>query len=166
VKTELIRIVIGADHRGYAMKEWLKANLKIPNSSHPERSLGVEGPGSSTLIEWLDVGAASDERSDYPEFAIAAARAINAGDVDCGILLCGTGVGMAIAANRFAGIYAGVVWNTKITRETKQDDNINVLVFPSDYVNDQEALEMAKVWLTAEFKEGRYQKRIDMIDAI
>jgi ribose 5-phosphate isomerase B len=145
-----LRIVIGADHRGYAIKEWLLKNFSI----------------KSKAVSWMDVGAASDKRSDYPEFAIAAARAINAGDADCGILLCGTGVGMAIAANRFAGIYAGVSWNVEIARRSKEEDNVNILVFPADYISVQEANDMVNVWLTAEFKQGHYQKRIDMINDI
>ena len=145
-----LRIVIGADHRGYAMKEWLKANLSI----------------SSKDIDWIDVGAYSDERSDYPEFAIAAVKPMREDKADYGVLICGTGVGMAITANRFAGMYAGVVWNTAVARVSKEDDNTNIVVLPSDFVSNEQAVEMVQTWLGAEFKKGRYQQRLDMIDAI
>lgn len=146
----ILNIVIGTDHRGFAMKEWLKKNLHV----------------SATEISWLDVGTFDDQRTDYPLYATLAAQAIQEKKADVGILLCGTGVGMAIVANRFAGIYAALVWNKEIARASKEDDNANILVLPSDFVSNEQALEMIQAWLHASFKKGRYQYRIDMIDAI
>lgn len=143
-------IAIGADHRGYAMKEFLKQQSNV----------------DAIAVTWLDVGAVDDERSDYPKFSIRAIAAMREKNADCAILICGSGIGMAITANRYPGIYAGVVWNTDIARLAKEDDNVNVLIFPSDYVNNDQALGMLKAWLNAKFKEGRYQERLDMIDKI
>lgn len=145
-----LKIAIGADHRGYQLKEYLQQHVTRPG----------------TTIEWLDVGAYNDERSDYPEFAIAAAKAMLENKADVAILICGTGVGMAVAANRFHGVYAALVWNTEIARLAKEDDHANVLVLPSDFVASKDAVAMVHAWLTAEYKQGRYEKRIAMIDAI
>ena len=83
---------------------------------------------------------------------------------DFAILLCSTGVGMSIAANRFPGIYAALVWNSKVARLSKEDDNSNILVFPSDFVSFGEIHEMIDEWLTANFKGDKYQDRLNMID--
>ena len=143
-----MKIVIGTDHRGYQHKEFIKEKITFDN------------------IEWLDVGAHSDVRSDYPEFAIPAMHKIQRREAQLGILLCGTGVGMSIIANRFFGIYAGLVWSMTAVREAKEDDNINVLVLPADFVSAEEAVELTAMWLTAQFKGGQYQKRIDLIDQL
>ena len=79
-------------------------------------------------------------------------------------MLCATGVGMAIAANRFPNIYAGLAWNEEIARLSKEDDNVNVLVLPSDFVSNEQMIAMTRAWLSAQFNEGRYAKRIAMID--
>lgn len=147
MKKNLI-IGIGADHRGYEMKEFLKQYDALNDSS----------------ITWHDVGAFSDERSDYPQFAKDVSKKIQNNEIDYGILLCGTGVGMAIAANRFSDIYAALVWNEDVAQRSKEEDNANVLVLPADYINKINALEMVKVWLKAEFKNGRYAKRIAQIN--
>lgn len=145
-----IIIVIGADHRGYAMKEYLKQDCTIPNYA----------------FTWIDVGADSDVRSDYPIFAIHVAKYIQEKKAHYGILLCGTGIGMAIAANRFEGVYAGLAWNEESARLAKEDDNVNVLVLPSDYIDNKKSRAMVVTWLGAEFKYMRYAQRIAMIDAI
>ncbi len=145
-----IVIAIGADHRGFAMKEYLKKECVVPKY----------------LITWSDVGAYTDERSDYPIFAIEVSQCIQQKKAQYGVLLCGTGVGMAVAANRFAGIYAALVWNVHVARQAKEDDNANVLVLPSDYINNKKARDMIITWLGAEFKHQRYKQRIAIIDAI
>ena len=142
-------VVIGADHRGFELKNFL-----------------MKHSFNNIEIAWIDVGAFNDERSDYPEFSIAAVKVMLAKKADHGILMCASGVGMAIAANRSQGIYAGVAWNEKIAKEAKEDDGCNVLVLPSDFVNHELAVCIVETWLRAEFKAGRYQQRLDMIDAI
>lgn len=148
-KKELI-IAIGADHRGFALKEQLQ---------HQYRS-------DYYMISWIDVGAYKDIRSDYPEFSIAVCQKMLSGQAQYGILLCGTGVGMAIAANRFATIYAAVAWNDEIARLSKEDDNSNILVIPADFVIYEQLVQMVTAWLLASFKNERYEKRLAMIDEI
>jgi ribose 5-phosphate isomerase B len=143
-------LALGSDHRGFDQKEFLKKELII----------------ADTKITWLDVGAFTPDRSDYPEFAIAACRAMLAGKADAAILLCGTGVGMSIVANRFVSIYAGLAWNVEVARLNKEHDNANVLVIPSDYVTVKQVFEMTEAWLSAEFLGERHKKRVEMIDAL
>lgn len=144
-----MEIVIGADHRGFAHKEYIKYMLAIDEA-----------------ISWLDVGAHDARRSDYPLFATAAALAVQAGKAQRAILICGSGTGMAVVANRYAGIYAAQVWSEPVARMSKEHDNVNVLVIPSDFVSKQEAVAMVRAWLGATFRGGRYQERITMIDAL
>ena len=138
-------IVIGADHRGYEYKQLIKEQLS-----------------KYTII---DVGTQTKERCDFPLPAKAVAQAVQNGSADCGILLCGSGVGMSIAANRFRGIYAALAWNVTVASLAKQHDNANVLVIPADFVTIQEAQKMVQAWFEAQFLGGRYQQRIDLIDA-
>jgi ribose 5-phosphate isomerase B len=145
-----VRIAIGADHHGFALKESLKEVVAM----------------GDCMVTWIDIGATSEDRSDYPVFAIKAIEEMKFGDADAAVLMCGTGAGMAIAANRYHGIYAALAWNVATARLAKEDDNANVLVLPSDYVSHELAHDMVTAWLLAEFKQGRYAERIKMIDSI
>jgi ribose 5-phosphate isomerase B len=143
-------LAIGADHRGFVMKELFKKH-----TSHED-----------ILFEWLDKGASSPERSDYPIFAQAVARAVQTGAADAGILMCGTGTGMAIAANRFKKVYAAVVWSRAIACASREDDNVNVLVFPSDYITFQESYAIFTTWLGCKFKKDHYAERLALVDSV
>ena len=143
-------IAIGADHRGYRYKMSLITKFKLEGHT----------------INWIDVGTYNETRTDYPEFAKLVCQKIENGEAQYGILLCGTGGGMAIVANRYKGIFAAVVWNDQVARLSKEDDNVNVLVIPADFVTEDEMHEMVRAWLTANFIGGRYQKRLSMIDEI
>lgn len=144
-----MNIVIGADHRGYIYKEIIKNEVQQI---------------SGTVITWLDVGTHSTDRTDYPIYAQAASRSIQNGSASAGVLLCGTGVGMTIAANRFKGIYAGLAWNNLIARDAKEHDGVNLLVLPADFLTEQQIIDMIIVWLSTAFKKGRYEERLIMID--
>jgi len=144
-----MNIAIGADHRGFSTKAYLKQYVVADDP-----------------IAWIDIGADNEERSDYPVFAEAVARSILQGEAQRGILICGSGIGMEVTANRFPGIYAGVAWNEDVARHGRENDNINVLVIPSDYVSPEQAASIVNAWLKSNFKGGRYQERIDMINAI
>ena len=146
----MVIIAIGNDHHGFVQKQIIKEQLTIKDH----------------FIEWLDVGSYGPERVDYPPYGIAVAHALIEGKAQYGILLCGTGVGMSIVANRFKGIYAAVVWNEKLARKSKEDDRANILIIPSDYVHNEDIIKIIKVWILASFKGGRYQERIEMIDRI
>lgn len=143
-------IAIGTDHHGFELKQWLKENFCIKDR----------------LIEWIDVGTFSSDRTDYPSYAVAVVEALRNKKAHCGILMCGSGVGMSIVANRFDGIFAALAWNAKIARESKEEDNSNILVLPADFLTKQYAQEIIETWLQASFKGGRYQDRINMINAL
>lgn len=143
-------IAIGADHRGFALKKFLLMQKSIAGAS----------------VEWVDVGTHTAERTDYPPYAVAVAQAVLENNVDCGVLLCGNGIGVSIVANRFPGIYAGLAWAPTVAYMAKEHDNINVLVLPADYMNETRAITCLAVWLSASFKGGVYQERLAMIDEL
>lgn len=140
-----MKIAIGADHRGFSHKQFIQQHL-------------------GGACEWVDVGCSSTQACDYPEFALAMVKAMQEGRAEAGVLLCGTGIGMAIAANRHTGIFAGLVWNEDVARRSKENDNVNVLVLPADYVSPEQAVGMVKAWLAAHFLGDRHQRRLEMID--
>jgi len=139
-----MKIAIGSDHRGFATKNIIIEQIDA--------------------YDWIDVGCFNDTRCDYPEFAKLVVGAISSKEADLGVLICGSGIGMAIAANRFAGMYAGLCWNPEIAKSAREDDNVNILVLPADFVSSEQVIEIIHAWLQATFKGGRYQKRLDMID--
>lgn len=139
-----MKIAIGADHRGFLHKEFIKEHMPS--------------------IEWIDVGTYNQDRTDYPIFSDKVIDLIHTRAVQLGVLICASGGGMAIAANRHKYIYAVVAWNVDIARQCKQEDNANVLVLPSDFVSCDDAVVMITEWLAQEFKGGRYAERIAMID--
>jgi ribose 5-phosphate isomerase B len=141
-----MKIAIGADHRGFQHKEYIKQQMQS--------------------ISWIDVGAYDEERSDYPLFAQRVCEAMQTHTADVGVLICATGVGMAIAANRYPKIYAALAWNTEVALQSKTHDGAHVLVLPSDYVSYEEAVDMIEVWLHAAILGERYQQRLDMIDQL
>lgn len=138
------KIIIGSDHRGFDLKQSFINNY--------------------TEFQWIDVGTESSQRVDYPVFAKKACKQILNGQAECGILICGSGIGMSVAANRFKGIYAGLCWNEKVATSARQDDGINVLVLPADFVSEGEAFLMFEAWKNAKFKGEQYQQRLLMID--
>ena len=140
-----MKIAIGADHRGFEQKQRIISYF-------------------ASQIEFIDVGTDSMDRTDYPLYARKVVDLMAKQEVDAGILLCGSGMGMAIAANRYKDIYAGVVWNKEIARMAKEDDNINLLVLPSDFIQNDQLIPIVNAWLQATFKGGRYAERLAMID--
>ena len=141
-------IAIGSDHGGYKLKEEIKKYLD---------EIG---------IEYKDFGAYSEERTDYPIYAKKVAEAIVNKECDKGILLCKSGCGMAIVANKFKGIRAGLIVNEKEARFAKADDDINVITISGNNTSIAEAVKIIRMWIGTEFKGGRYQERIEMINNI
>ncbi|HDT4957304.1 bifunctional allose-6-phosphate isomerase/ribose-5-phosphate isomerase RpiB [Enterobacter kobei] len=142
------RIAFGCDHVGFILKEDIVAHLLARG------------------IEVVDKGTGSVERTDYPYYASAVAQAIMDKEVDGGILICGTGVGIAITANKFPGIRAVVCSEPYSARLSRQHNNTNVLAFGSRVVGLELAKMIVDVWLDAAFEGGRHQTRVDAIGAI
>jgi ribose 5-phosphate isomerase B len=139
-------IPIGADHAGFQLKELLADEL---------RTLGYQ-------VE--DVGTHSDAPADYADYAHVVAREVEQGTVARGILLCGTGLGMAYAANRHHGVRAAVAWNPEIARLSREHNDANVLVLPARCVDEGTAREILRTWLATPFEGGRHARRIAKIE--
>ncbi len=139
------RIVIGSDHVGYPLKEYLKKLLK---------DMGWE-------VE--DCGTNSRTRTDYPIYANKVAQKIISGECEKGILICGSGVGMSITANKIHGIRAVVCSEPYSAVLSRKHNNTNVLCMGSRVVGEELAEMILKDWLAAEYEDGRHQKRLDMI---
>ena len=141
-------IVIGADHGGYKFKEEIKKYL------------------SENEIEYEDVGAFSEERTDFPIMAKAVCEKVQSGKADKGILICRSGYGMAIAANKFKGIYCAPVYNEETAKFCRAHNNTNVLALGADYMSINDAISCLRIWLGTEFEGGRYSERLKMIQEI
>ena len=141
-------IAIGSDHGGYELKRGAIDYLK------------------SKGIEYKDFGTYSEERTDYPIYAKEVAKAVSNKECDKGILICRSGHGMVITANKFKGVRAANIENTDEARFAKADDNVNVIALGGDYVTVNVAVNIIRNWLATEFKGGRYQERIDMVEEI
>jgi ribose 5-phosphate isomerase B len=140
-------VAIGADHRGYPVKEALKAFLNRQG------------------IAVTDMGTSSEEPVDYPQFAAAVARAVASGDCERGILVCGSGIGMSVAANKFQGIRAALCRDVNSAEMSRQHNNSNILVMAAQGGAEQ-AQAITSAWIKTPFEGGRHQKRLDQIRAI
>lgn len=138
-------IAIGADHGGFELKEQVKKHLEERN------------------IAFQDFGTFSGEAVDYPIIAKAVGEAVASGACDCGILVCGTGIGMSIAANKVKGIRAACCSDTFSARFTKMHNDTNVLCFGGRVLGAGLALDVVDAYLDADFEGGRHQRRVDMI---
>ena len=156
---ENLKIALGSDHGGYNLKEAVKAHLVTqgcgagPRACHSEIDLEIE-----------DFGVFSTDSSDYPVIAKQVANAVAAGKFERGILVCGTGIGMSIVANKVKGIRAAVVENTFSAKATREHNDSNILCLGERVLDPKLALEIVDIWLKTEFEGGRHQRRIDMIE--
>jgi ribose 5-phosphate isomerase B len=139
-------IPIGADHAGFELKGKLVAELA---------KLGYAP---------VDIGTHSAEPTDYPDYAHALAEKVARGEVSRGVLLCGSGLGMAYAANRHHGVRAAVAWNPEVARLAREHNDANVLVLPARFVSEPEGIEILKTWLETPFAGGRHARRVAKID--
>ena len=139
-------IVVGADHAGFELKERLVRELA---------ALGYEP---------VDVGTHSAASTDYPDYAHVVADRVARGEVKRGVLLCGTGLGMAYAANRHHGVRAAVAWSPEIAKLAREHNDANVLVLPARFVSTDEGIAILKTWLDTPFEGGRHQRRVDKIE--
>jgi ribose 5-phosphate isomerase B len=140
------RIPIGSDHAGFALKQQLIIELR------------AEG------YEPDDLGTYSTESTDYPDFAHAVASQVELGKAARGILLCGTGLGMAYAANRHPGVRAAVVWSPEVAELARSHNDANVLVLPARFVSEAEGVSILRTWLNTPFEGGRHDRRIAKIE--
>jgi ribose 5-phosphate isomerase B len=144
-----LRVVLGADHRGYQLKDFLAAHIR--------------GRGH----EVIDAGTNSSDSVDYPDLAVKVARAIQDGEAERGILVCGSGVGACIAANKLDGIRAGLTHDTYSAHQGVEHDDMNVICMGSRIIGEELALEIVDAFLGANFiPEERYKRRLDKVRAL
>lgn len=139
-------IPIGSDHAGFELKERLVEALK---------ALGYEP---------LDVGTHGVESVDYPDYAHDVAGRVERHEAARGVLLCGTGLGMAYAANRHHGVRAAVAWSPDVARLSRSHNDANLLVLPARFVSETEGVDIMKTWLETKFEGGRHSRRVAKID--
>ncbi len=142
-----MRIAIGSDHAGYNLKKYILNKL-------------------GDKYEFLDVGTDSSESVDYPDYASRVAEAILKGDAELGILICGTGIGMSIAANKYRGIYAAVVYSDETASLARRHNNANVICLGARMISPDDAVRWIEIWLGEEFEGGRHLRRINKIKSL
>ncbi len=140
-----MKIAVGSDHRGYALKERITALLE---------DLGHET---------VDLGTGSAESVDYPDFAFPVAEKVASGEVERGILVCGSGIGMSIAANKVKGVRAALCRTVDDARMTRKHNDSNVLTLSEKSIEYPEIDELIEVWLDTEYEGERHQRRLDKI---
>lgn len=143
-----MKIAIGCDHGGFQLKEAIKKHLEQKN------------------IEVEDYGTYSKESVNFPVYAIKVGNAVASATSDLGILCCGTGIGMSIAANKIDGVRAAVVSDTFSAQATREHNNSNILCLGERVVGEGLALLIVDTWLNASFQGGRHQERIDRVTEI
>lgn len=142
------KIALASDHAGYEEKEKLKKTLD---------EIGVE---------YEDLGTGSLESVDYPDYAKKVGEAVAKGEVEQGILVCGSGIGVAIAANKVHGIRAAQAWNEETARLARQHNDANVLTIGARVIPEAEIPKIVKAWFEADFEGGRHEKRVEKITAM
>ena len=137
------KIGIACDHAAYELKEFLVGYL------------------ASKGFEVKDFGTHSEESCDYPDFAHALGEAIDNGELERGVALCGSGEGISMTLNKHQSVRAALCWIPEIAKLSRQHNNSNVLCMPARFISNDEALEMLNIWLDTEFEGGRHQRRLD-----
>ncbi len=143
-----MRIALGSDHAGYELKEYLKAFLP---------SIGVE---------YEDMGTDTSEAVDYPDYGVKVARGVNCGEYERGLLICGTGIGMSIVANRFANVRAALCHNVFMAQSSREHNNANILILGARVISPEDAETIVKTWFATGFAGGRHSRRVEKIKAL
>lgn len=140
------KIAIGADHGGYELKERVVEYLKSHN------------------IQYQDFGTYSNESCDYPLFAKKVAREVASGNFDKGILVCGSGIGVCIVANKIKGIRAALCWNLSTAASARTHNDSNILCLGQRQIDMDLGIQIVDKWINSEFEGGRHKRRVDMIE--
>ena len=141
----MTKIAIGGDHAGYEYKGIIIDLLENMDK------------------EVKDFGAFSSDSVDYPDFAHPVSSAVEEGEFDLGVLICGSANGVAITANKHAGIRAAICWNTELAALARQHNNANIVCLPARFIESELAKEIVKTFLDTEFKGGRHERRVSKI---
>ncbi len=142
-----MRLALAADHGGFELKEKIKEHLSKRND-----------------LEIQDLGTYSEESVDYPKFGKACAELVASGEAERGIVFCGTGIGISIAANKVKGIRCALVTNMFMAEMSRKHNNANMLALGGRILSAEEAINIVDVWLSTEFEGGRHQRRVDLLE--
>ena len=142
----MVKIAVASDHGGFALKEKVKEHLV-------QRGFDVD-----------DLGTHSEDSVDYPSYGKACGEAVASGKADLGVVVCGTGIGISIAANKVKGVRCGLCTSVEMAHLTKQHNNANILALGGRTTEPELALKILDEWLDTEFEGGRHQRRVDMLD--
>jgi ribose 5-phosphate isomerase B len=140
-----MKVAIASDHRGYHLKERIISLLKAKGH----------------VV--IDDGPSSEESVDYPDFAALVAKKVSADEVDRGILICGTGIGMAISANKFPGVRAAACADEVTARLSRQHNDLNVLCLSGDLLSPRITEQLVAIWMETAFEGGRHERRVEKI---
>jgi ribose 5-phosphate isomerase B len=140
------KLSIGADHAGFTLKEKVRKYLEEKG------------------IEVCDFGCYSEERVDYPDFGHAVAHAVEKGESDFGVIICGSGNGINMAANKHAGIRSALCWNKEIAVLARQHNNANIIALPARFISTDEAFACVEAFLNTPFEGGRHTDRVNKIN--
>ena len=143
-----MKIAIGCDHAVFVLKEKLKEHLERLKYSI------------------LDCGAYSDASVDYPDFAHAVGKEINDNNIEIGVLICGSGNGISMVANKYKHVRAALCWTSEIAELAIKHNNANILALPARYITDQEGIEILNTFLNTEFEGGRHERRVNKISCV
>ena len=141
-------IAIGSDHGGYKLKEQLKHYF------------------DEMQIPYKDLGTYNEERTDFPKYGAEVARCVQSGEAECGIVICKTGFGMAITANKFKGIRCTPCYKEETAKYARMHNDSNILALGADYITTNEAICIFRMWLATEFEGGRHEERLKLIEEI
>lgn len=142
------KVAIGSDHAGYDLKQHLQSKYTQEDYS------------------FVDKGTYSSESVDFPDFAAPVCKAVMDSEVDLGVLICGSGNGMSMAANRFHGIRAAICWTEEIARLARFHNDANILVLPSRFISEEEADKIFHIFMITGFEGGRHIARVNKIDSL
>ena len=143
-----MKIAIGCDHAGYELKEKVKAEMLA--AGH----------------EMIDVGTESTESVDYPKYGHAVGRAVASGEVERGIAICGSGIGISIACNKVPGVRAALCTSTEMAEMCRRHNNANVICMGARMISEELAFAMIDTWMKTEFEGGKHERRINELDDI
>lgn len=143
-----MKVAIGCDHAGVSLKNEILPVLK------------------ELAVEWKDFGTTTEESVDYPDFGERVSEEVSKNNVERGILICGTGIGMSIVANKFPGIRAALCHDSYSAKISRLHNDANLLVLPGRLIDKETAKKIVRIWFTTPFEGGRHQKRLDKIKAI
>lgn len=138
-----MKISVASDHAGYELKEAISSHLA--DAGH----------------EIVDFGTSGTESTDYPDYGAPAARAVASGECERGVLVCGSGQGMVMVANKVRGVRAALAWRPEVARLSRQHNDANVLCLPARFLDIEQGLEIVDEWFAAEFEGGRHVARIE-----